>query len=55
MNRRALLSAVTVLLFVSTTVSAQTFGSGSQELTPQGLILLILLGVFILYKLLGSR
>jgi hypothetical protein len=55
MNRRVFASAVMVLLSVSVTVSAQGFGSGNQELTPRGLILLILVGIFVLYKLLGSR
>ena len=55
MNRRASVGALAALITTLQPLQAQTFGSGSQELTPRGLALVIIGGVFILYKLLGSR
>ena len=55
MNRRKLLTAVVITLSSSVTVFAQNFGSHSQEMSPRGLALLMLAGIFILYKLLGIR
>ena len=55
MNRRASAGAVAAIFSMSAQLHAQGFGSGGQELTPRGLALVILAGIFILYKLLGSR
>lgn len=50
-----MVGAVAAVFSISNQLLAQTFGSGSHELTPRGLVLVILGGIFILYKLLGSR
>ena len=55
MKRRALVGAVAAAFSISDQLQAQSFGSGGQELTPRGLALVIIGGIFILYKLLGSR
>ena len=55
MNRRMQLSGVMIALFTSEQMYAQSFGAGNQEMSPRGLALLILAGIFILYKLLGIR